>query len=178
MAPNAASEDVAAAVRRRDALARERARRPGATARARAPRLQRAEPRRVDPALEHPRGRLRALLQEVALERGDDRALLLGREPSGSSKSARRPSHSGMFPCLRAGTLLALRREHAERLDQPRPRLGRLDHVVDEPALRRDVRGRELPLVLVDQLGALAPPGPPPSRSPCGTRRSPRPPRP
>ena len=42
------------------------------------PSLQRAEPRRVDPAGEDPRVGMWALLCEVALERSDDRTLLVG----------------------------------------------------------------------------------------------------
>ena len=51
---------------------------------------------------------MRALAREVALERPDDGALLLRREVFGQLEP-RSPSviglpHSGMFPCLRAGT--------------------------------------------------------------------------
>src|SRR5512132_900253 len=60
----------------------------------------------------------------------------------------------GDVPVLASGDGLALGREHPERLDQARPGLGGFDHVVDEPAFGRDVRRRELVLILLDQLGA------------------------
>ena len=127
--------------------------------RASLPRLQRAVARGVDPPLEHPRRRLRVLGGEVPLERHQDGAVLLGRDALGDLEAPLvlrpfiiSPFYRGMFPCLRAGIALPLRGQHPERLDQPGPRLGGLDHVVDEPALGGRVRRRELVAVLADQV--------------------------
>src|SRR6266540_1340227 len=57
-------------------------------------------------------------------------------------------------PVLSRRDRLAFGGQHAQGLDQPRPCLGGLDHVVDEPALRGSVWGRELLAVLADQLPA------------------------
>src|SRR5205809_763705 len=61
----------------------------------------------------------------------------------------------GYVPVLARGYRLAFGRKHPQCVDQPRPRLGRFDHVVDEPTLRCRVRRGELVAVLADQLLAL-----------------------
>src|SRR5512132_3061689 len=79
-----------------------------------------------------------------------------GERSWGSSK--RRSSLTAGSPFRSAfrsqGDVPARGRKHPERLDQARPGLGGFDHVVDEPAFGRDVRRRELVLILLDQLGA------------------------
>ena len=140
-------------------------------------------PGRVDPALEHPRRRLRALLQEVALERHQDRAFLLGREPVGEVEAAvvgleHVHPYSGMFPCLRAGTLSRfVESMRSAWISRGRVSAGSITSSMN-PRSAAAYGVENLSRVLVDQLGALAPPGRPPSRSPCGTRCSPRPRRP
>jgi len=58
-----------------------------------------------------------------------------------------------MFPCLRGGTDSRLLASIPQRLHRRGRRFaGRLDHVVDEPRLGRDVGVRELALVLADEL--------------------------
>src|SRR5439155_21862153 len=102
------SANVAPAVIRRHALASELGPLPVPRLASVATNLQAAEADRLDPSLEDPGGRLRVLLDEVALERHQDRALLLGREPLGELEPAAalflEHGYSGMLPCLRAGT--------------------------------------------------------------------------
>src|SRR4029453_8505718 len=99
---------VAAARLRRDALAGERHVAEAPPRRRRVvPGLQRTEPRRVDPAREDPRVGVRTLLREVALERADDRAFLVGCEGARELEAAG-VAHSGMFPGFRAGTVSRL----------------------------------------------------------------------
>src|SRR3954453_13218113 len=57
-------------------------------------------------------------------------------------------------PVLALRSLDPLGLEGAQRADQLRARLVRLDHVVDVAALGRRVRVGEVSLVVVDQLGA------------------------
>ena len=58
-----------------------------------------------------------------------------------------------MFPCFFGGLRSRLVREGPERLDQPRPGVPRVDHVVDVAARGRGVRVGELRGVLLDQPG-------------------------
>ena len=58
---------------------------------------------------------------------------------------------SGMLPCFFRGFVSRLSASIVERADEPRPRLGRPDDVVDIAARRGDVRVRELRLVLRDE---------------------------
>ena len=53
---------------------------------------------------------------------------------------------------LAVGPRLALRQRGLERVDQDRPRLPRLDHLVDVATLGSDVRIREARAVVRDQL--------------------------
>src|SRR4029079_2934084 len=120
VSPRTASPDVAPAVPRWHALARELdplavprlAREP--------PHLEGAEPGRPDPALQHPRRRLGGLGDEVALKRHQHRSLLLGGQALGDvdlpsvvglehagllvARSLLLDRYRGMLPCLRAGT--------------------------------------------------------------------------
>jgi len=59
-----------------------------------------------------------------------------------------------MFSVLALGALDALGLQRLERVDQPRARLVREDHVVDVAALGRGVGVREARLVVADQLVA------------------------
>ena len=73
--------------------------------------------------------------------------------PAAAVFAQRRPGRgqSGMLPCFFRGFVSRLSASIVERPDQPRPRLGRLDDVVDVAARRGDVRVRELRLVRRDQ---------------------------
>src|SRR6266516_3719777 len=105
------STDVAAAVHRRHALAREFDPLPVPGLACEPAHLERPVPGRLDPTLQDPRCRLRIVLDEVPLERHQGRAFLLRGQPVrkveppsvvGLEHDA--SSYSGMFPCLRAGT--------------------------------------------------------------------------
>ncbi len=61
--------------------------------------------------------------------------------------------YSGTLPCFRGGFEFALVLEHLEGVDQPWPRFVWFDHIVDKPALRRDVRICEFLTILGYQLG-------------------------
>src|SRR5581483_6330052 len=115
-------------------------------------RLQRAVAGGFQAAGQDPRIRVRALLEEVALERHEDRALLLSRD---SVWELEPPLHGseGDVSVLSRGHGLALGRQHAKRLHEPGSSLRRLDHVVDVPALGGHVGVGELALVFGDELG-------------------------
>ncbi len=55
---------------------------------------------------------------------------------------------SGMFPCFFGGFRSRFAAQRLERVDQPRPRVARVDDVVDVAAASGDVRIRELRRVL------------------------------
>src|SRR5204863_3748752 len=61
--------------------------------------LQDPDPHVLDPAGHRPRVGLLGVVGEIAFEGGDQRLFLLRKEPVGQVVP-----HSGMFPCLRAGT--------------------------------------------------------------------------
>ena len=63
-----------------------------------------------------------------------------------------RLNYRGMFPCLRLGPATRLVSSICKRVDQLRPRLVRLDHVVDVAPLGRRVGVGEAGLVVVHQL--------------------------
>ena len=63
--------------------------------------------------------------------------------------------HSGMLPCFLRRVRVALAGEHPQRRDDPRPRLGWLDHVVDVAPRRGDIGIGEALLVLGDEPRAL-----------------------
>ena len=59
--------------------------------------------------------------------------------------------HRGMFPCFFGGFVSRLSASSSRARDQPGPRLGRQDDVVDVAARRGDVRIREALLVVGDE---------------------------
>ena len=106
---------------------------------------------------------MRAAREDAARERtrrgtGRDRAqggaqrIMYLNNAEGLRYLARAPAHhSGMFPCFLAGFRSRLVRSVAERVDQPRPGVARVDHVVDVAPRGGGVRVGELLGVLVDQ---------------------------
>src|SRR6184192_1810894 len=117
------------------------------------PRLERAEPESLDPTGQGPRARLCLPLSEVGFQSGDYGSLLvLGNTRRQLVSHWRLQGDVAVLPWRH---LLALRVEHAERLDQAGTRVGGFDDVVDEPSLGSDIRVAELPFVLGDQLTPL-----------------------